>query len=96
MIADDICERNHQGDELSTLAHAGTNKSRDRMRVMMYLADPRGATCDEVEIALGLAHQTCSARISELKRDGLLDPVAKRPTRTGSMAQAWKLKGGVQ
>ena len=47
----------------------------------------RGATCDEVEAALGLKHQTCSARIRELRDKGLLvDSGYQRKTRSGRKA----------
>lgn len=53
-----------------------------------------GATCDEVEIALGLRHQTASARCRELVLQGRLmkrlDMVTgkslRRPTRSGRKA----------
>jgi hypothetical protein len=52
-----------------------------------------GATCDEVEVALELRHQTASARCRELVLQGLLEkrqdgtgkPV-RRPTRSGRAA----------
>lgn len=31
-----------------------------------------GATCEEIEIALGLGHQTCSPRIYELRHKGMV------------------------
>ncbi len=46
-----------------------------------------GAICDECEIALGLPHQTASARFTELKASGALVQSGEiRPTRTGSPA----------
>lgn len=51
-----------------------------------------GATCDEVEAALELPHQTCSARFCELKDppDGTLPLIETlgevRKTRTGARA----------
>jgi hypothetical protein len=50
----------------------------------------RGATDDEIEVVLGMRHQTASAR-----RRGLVlklyvsDSGAKRPTRSGSSAIVW-------
>jgi hypothetical protein len=35
-------------------------------------AGENGATCDEIEIATGLKHQTCSAQITFLKSEGLV------------------------
>lgn len=53
-----------------------------------------GATCDEVEIALGLRHQTASARCRELVQQDLLTKRVnsvtgkplQRPTRSGRNA----------
>lgn len=51
-----------------------------------------GATCDEVEVRLGLRHQTCSARIRELVLLGrLVDTGAKRRTRSGTPARVYRL-----
>ena len=53
---------------------------------------PSGLTCDQIEMILGLSHQTCSPRIGELRdqQPPLIQKViddegryAKRPTRTG-------------
>ena len=50
-----------------------------------------GATCDEVEIALSIPHQTASARIADMVRGRfsshqLTRLVETRPTRTGRNA----------
>lgn len=87
----DICENNHGGDAQSAEAHGRTNKDRDRARIVEYLRTVNDATCDQVEVALGMAHQTCSARFSELKRDGVIVKAGRRETRTGCTAQAWAL-----
>lgn len=49
-----------------------------------------GATDDEIEQALGLMHQSASARRRELFLAELVQPSQKRrPTRTGSAARVW-------
>jgi predicted transcriptional regulator len=49
-----------------------------------------GMTCDEVEIALGLRHQTASARIRELVQLGeLTNSGQQRPTSSGRKAIVW-------
>lgn len=49
-----------------------------------------GATCDEVEVALGMSHQTCSARFADLKDIGSITTLGVvRRTRTGARAIAW-------
>jgi hypothetical protein len=46
-----------------------------------------GATCDEIEIALGMSHQTASARCCGLKIRELIRPDGRRrPTRSGRNA----------
>jgi hypothetical protein len=91
----DICENNHGGNPESAAANERTQKDRDRKRVLWAIvnAGARGATCDELEHTLALKHQTCSARCSELLRDGLVSRASKsdgshvkRRTATGSWA----------
>ncbi len=49
-----------------------------------------GFTCDEAEVALGLTHQACSARFTELKKDLAIVPTGlRRPTRTGRYAKVY-------
>lgn len=49
-----------------------------------------GATCDEVEQALAMIHQTASARILELAQVGrIIDTGRRRPTRTGRNARVY-------
>lgn len=88
----DICARKHQGDAQSVAANKVTNKSRDRGRILQFLANVKDATCEETETALGMHRSTASARFSELKRDGrIVQGEGKRKTATGCMAQTWKL-----
>ena len=73
---DDICQNYHGGNEESFEAHAETegHKERDARAIESYVRNQgkEGATCDEIESVLGLAHQTASARCSELLKDGRL------------------------
>jgi DNA-binding transcriptional regulator LsrR (DeoR family) len=56
------------------------------------LVGDAGLTCDEVEDRLNFSHQTASARLTELKRDGelrirIVDGIGqRRKTRTGRTA----------
>jgi len=82
----------HGGDRNSNVAHSRTNKPRDFMRLIKLLDDnPDGMTCDEAELALGMLHQTCSARFTDMKRYGWIECCGRRPTRTGSPADVWRL-----
>ena len=87
----DICRNYHGGDENSENANGMTNKQKDRLAIMAHLETVEDATCDEVEVALGMKHQTCSARFSEMKKDGEIYPTERRKTRSGCTAQAWSL-----
>lgn len=66
------------------------------LRGLVYLAirkAPDGLTCDEVEILLGLRHQTASARVHELMRCGsIVEQGRKRRTRSGRNAVVWVSK----
>jgi hypothetical protein len=90
MIDFDICAKKHKGNPESLAARATTNASRDRLLVLKAIkeAGQNGMTCDELEQALSMSHQTCSARCSELKRDRMVRVAAgfKRKTRTGCSA----------
>lgn len=53
-----------------------------------------GATCDEVEVGLGLRHQTASARVYELANKGLIiDSGLRRRTRSGRRAAVYVATG---
>lgn len=98
--APDICRNNHGGNPESVKADRSTNKNRDCQRVLdvLRLRGQHGATCDEVETALGLSHQTCSARCAELLRDGAVIRKAagvgyeRRKTRSGRGAAVLVLR----
>ena len=90
----DITKNYHKGNPESVAAHASVTPVTRRGQILRVVAFVKsrgtdGATCDQTERALGMSHQTCSARFTDAKRDGLIvrDPAARRrPTRTGRMA----------
>lgn len=87
----DICKKNHRNNPFSELAHEHIKLSKNQVLslVLEYITSTlhKGATCDEVERATGLSHQTCSARCSELKALGrVVDSGMRRPTRSLKMA----------
>ena len=52
----------------------------------------RGATCDDVEVGLGMRHQTASARCRELElARRIVKTQDKRPTRSGRPARVYKV-----
>jgi predicted transcriptional regulator len=73
-MSDDICENYHGGNPESYEANEATAKERDRSKIYLALleAAEKGQTCDELEICLAMAHQTASARCSELLREGVV------------------------
>jgi hypothetical protein len=90
-LNEDITSNNHGGNEFSSAAHESIkgNKARDQAKIWTHVEalGEAGATCDEIEISLGMSHQTASARVSEMKRSGRLELNGeKRATRTGRNA----------
>lgn len=81
MIAD-ITARRHGGNAESAAASESIEPDKARLRrmVLNYIASRGyvGATCEEVEFALGLRHQTVSARLTELKRLGQVRDTGRR------------------
>jgi len=87
----DITGNHHGGNEFSVAAHESIkgNKARDQAKIWNHVESlgESGATCDEIEVSLGMSHQTASARVSEMKRSGRLKLNGeKRSTRTGRNA----------
>lgn len=79
--------------ETSKAGAARTEPSAMAMRgtVEQYIRERGGATCDEVEVALGMRHQTASARIRELVlAERLIDTGDTRKTRSGSLARVYR------
>lgn len=62
----------------------------DLVHTMIVSRGVRGATCEECEVELKIKHQTCSARITELKDKGLLRDSGRRgQTSSGRSAVIW-------
>lgn len=62
-----------------------------RMRIFdRIINSPNGATCDDLELRLGLSHQTVSAAIATMMKQGMIiDSGEKRKTRTGRTARVY-------
>jgi hypothetical protein len=82
------------GIAFSVAAKKRTNTAKNEQRILRYLETVPNATCDEVEVALGMSHQTCSSRFTVLRRTDRIVPVGRRETRTGCMAQTFTLARG--
>lgn len=77
----------------SMVKHAPTA----RARIFQFILErgEYGATDDEIETALGMSHQTASARRYKLHREGALVRTDwKRPTRTGRQAFVYQAVEG--
>lgn len=88
---EDVCANKHGGNAQSVAAQEqhGHRRVSQRARVwaFIYSRGEEGATCEEIEIALSMHRSTCSARVSELKNDGLVKESGRtRNTRTGTPA----------
>lgn len=92
--APDVCRPRHRGNRESRDANEAVQPSKKALQQKIWdfikRRGPHGATCDEAEVALGLSHQTCSARFTELAQAGRIRKLAdRRATRSGSKAAVW-------
>ena len=101
-MSDDITRHYHGGNEFSRAANERTRTRKDdnieRIKEFV-LGAKEGRTCYEAEVELGMLHQTCSARFTDLKTEEhgcFLKPLmgedgkqTARPTDTGSLAGVW-------
>jgi len=94
----DICANYHRGQDTSLRAFADIQGVSGKLRLIIWQtvfeAGTRGMTCEELEDALGMKHQTCSARITELKKSGHLVVSGRRKNRGGSSARAYIIAEG--
>ncbi len=61
-------------------------------KVLKYVRSVNASTSDQAEVALGMSHQTCSARFNELAGKGLLEETGRMSrTRSGRFAAEWQL-----
>ena len=68
---------------------------RHRILAELQVRGSTGATCDELEQAMDLSHQTCSARLREMALKGaIVDSEKTRATRSGRAAIVWCAKEG--
>jgi hypothetical protein len=72
---DDITRNYHGGHPRSLEANPDAetkNRHRRIIHEFLYQRGAFGATCDEAIVALNIEHMTCSARFSDMKRDGVI------------------------
>lgn len=87
------------GNPLSAAAAKVAKRSRasDCRDIIAFIESrgSMGATCDEIEVALGLKHQTASARVYDLRNaERICNSGKTRATRSGCQATVyWLVKG---
>jgi hypothetical protein len=90
----DITARYHGGDEMSAAAFEQTpaqSRLLDRNRIATSLRHDGPATCQQLEDRIGLSHESCSARISEMRKDGTVVTVGEAVNRSGRKARVHAL-----
>lgn len=81
--------------EIKNKPHVVTVRAAPRQPVKVRILDriinsPLGVTCDDLELRLGLPHQTVSAAITAMLRNKMIvDSGERRPTRTGRKARVY-------
>ena len=94
----DVCAVRHGGADTSVEAQNSTAPStRDTIRnaicEFIRVQGHYGATCEVVEHSMSLSHQSASARISELLRDGRIEIAEGRSrTKTGRSCRIYVAK----
>jgi hypothetical protein len=94
MSNQDITANFHGGNRESHEAYLSVKEHAGALRLLVvryvYRQNDHGATCDEIERALQLPHQTVSARVTEAKARGEIIPNGeRRPTRSGRKAAVY-------
>jgi predicted transcriptional regulator len=83
-------------DTSEDAADSLSDNSLSRLRRWVYehiKGNPNGATCDEIEVALDMRHQTASARLRELFLGGLVYTTDEcRLTRSRRRAHVYRIK----
>ncbi len=79
------------GTDTSSAAASSIKEHRARLLSDVYcFVGKAPTTCDAAEIALGMSHQTCSARFNDLQRLGLIYATdERRATRSGRSARVY-------
>lgn len=63
-------------------------------RQVLELVTRSPRTCDEIEAALNMSHQTASARLTELYHACQIVRTGRRPTRSGRQAWVYDIAKG--
>lgn len=89
----DVCANRHRGAAESVAANPSQqSKQLARKRILEALSASNGLICQALENQLGMAHESCSARCSELLRAGEIEIVGHALTRSGKKARVYRVK----
>jgi len=95
----DITASHHGGNRYSEQANekVAPHKASQRFLVLRMVVQysPHGISSDGIEAITGMPHQSCGARMTELKRDGLIYKVGTGLTRQGCRCGLWAAREGV-
>lgn len=58
---------------------------------ILELLEQSPSTCDELEVACNRTHQSVSAAVNGLMRDGVIRAAGIRKTRSGRSARIWEI-----
>jgi DNA-binding MarR family transcriptional regulator len=78
----------------STQDEAFASAPAGQATVILNFLRERPSTCDEVEVALGMTHQSASASVNKLMRMGLIVANGTRKTRSNRNAKVWEVPNG--
>jgi len=91
---DDICRNYHRGDPESEDANGlvAPHKSVQRCEILRVISQhPEGIHCEAIERALGMKHQTTSARIAELRQAQMVEICGYTQTSSGARARLYAI-----
>lgn len=93
----DVCARRSAGNAFSEAAHERVAPAKAdlkfRIAEWFFYRGDAGATCEEASIAMAIRYSTMSARLSELKMEGLLEFAGdRRKTSGGSWAAVLRVR----
>lgn len=88
----DICQSRHKGQDTSVAANPPRHSKVAHQKLILEALGRVGeASCERLEGLTFSSHQSTSARISELARDGKIEICGKAKTRSGRDARVYRL-----
>lgn len=92
LILWDACRNYHKGNPESVKANRRVDKVSEQRLILEALGRVKAASCERLEDLTFMKHQSCSPRLTELKRAGLIVVLDhKGRTRSGSPCSLYQL-----